>query len=218
MRADIQARFASDEQAVKMRARALEDTDRIVGRLLEHVDERDMVVVVGPTPPQDRAALSVAAVRGTGLRTGAAAFDHDAARRLRQPRRRRADRPHLLRARPARRDGGSPHGDRRGGRLVRRPSRSSSSTSTRTACSATDLVGPVDERALRAGASLLGGRGHRARPLGRDCGARGPSACSCSARCGCSASSTPPTSPARSTSVATAAPSRTGRSSSAWAR
>ncbi len=63
VRADIQSKFASDEQGVKMRARALEDTDRIVGRLLAHVDERDMVIVMGPSPPQERAALSVAAVR-----------------------------------------------------------------------------------------------------------------------------------------------------------
>lgn len=70
VRADIQARFASDEQAVKMRAGALEDTDRIVGRLLAHVDDRDMVVVMGPTPPQERNALSVAAVRAPGIAPG----------------------------------------------------------------------------------------------------------------------------------------------------
>jgi hypothetical protein len=70
VRADIQARFASDEQAVKMRARALEDTDRIVGRLLDHVDANDMVIVMGPTPPQARDALSVAAVRAPGFEPG----------------------------------------------------------------------------------------------------------------------------------------------------
>jgi hypothetical protein len=70
VRADIQAKFASDEQAVKMRARALEDTDRIVGRLLEHTAPDDLVMVVGPAPPQARDALSVAAVRGPGFRPG----------------------------------------------------------------------------------------------------------------------------------------------------
>ncbi len=70
VRADIQARFASDEQAVKMRARALEDTDRIVGRLLDHVEPGDLVMVVGPTPPQNRDALNVAAVRGPGFEPG----------------------------------------------------------------------------------------------------------------------------------------------------
>jgi hypothetical protein len=70
VRADIQARFASDEQAVKMRARALEDTDRIVGRLLDHVEPGDLVMVVGPAPPQERDALSVAAVRGPGFQPG----------------------------------------------------------------------------------------------------------------------------------------------------
>jgi len=50
-----------------MRARALEDTDRIVGRLLDHVEPGDLVMVVGPTPPQERDALSVAAVRGPGF-------------------------------------------------------------------------------------------------------------------------------------------------------
>jgi len=70
VRANIQARFASDEQAIKMRARALEDTDRIVGRLLDHVDAADMVMVIGPTPPEERDALSVAAVRAPGFEPG----------------------------------------------------------------------------------------------------------------------------------------------------
>lgn len=70
VRADIQSKFASDEQAVKMRARALEDTDRIVGRLLAHVDDRDMVMVVGPTPPEKRIALSIAALHAPGIEPG----------------------------------------------------------------------------------------------------------------------------------------------------
>jgi hypothetical protein len=70
VRADIQSRFASDEQAVKMRARALADTDRIVGRLLEHVEPSDMVMVIGPTPLQERDSLSVAALRAPGVEPG----------------------------------------------------------------------------------------------------------------------------------------------------
>lgn len=70
VRADIQSKFASDEQAVKMRARALEDTDRIVGRLLAHVDDRDMVMVMGPTPPEERIALSIAALHAPGIEPG----------------------------------------------------------------------------------------------------------------------------------------------------
>ncbi len=70
VRADIQAKFASDDQAVRMRAHALEDTDRIVGRLLAHVDDHDMVIVMGPSPPQARDALSVAAVRAPGFAPG----------------------------------------------------------------------------------------------------------------------------------------------------
>jgi hypothetical protein len=70
VRADIQSRFVSDEQAVAMRARALEDTDRIVGRLLDHVGPGDMVLVMGPTPPAERDALSVAAVRAPGFAPG----------------------------------------------------------------------------------------------------------------------------------------------------
>jgi hypothetical protein len=70
VRADIQSKFASDDQAVRMRARALEDTDRILGRLLAHVDPGDMVLVMGPTPPDSRDALSVAAVRAPGFAPG----------------------------------------------------------------------------------------------------------------------------------------------------
>jgi hypothetical protein len=70
VRADIQSTFASESQARKMRARALEHTDQIVGRLLEHVDDRDLVMVVGPAPPVARDALSVASVRGPGFASG----------------------------------------------------------------------------------------------------------------------------------------------------
>ena len=70
VRADIQAKFASDDQAVKMRARALEHTDQVVGKLLDHVDAGDMVIVMGPTPPMERDALNVAAVRAPGFSPG----------------------------------------------------------------------------------------------------------------------------------------------------
>ena len=39
VRADLASRFASEEQAVKIRAHALETTDRIVGRLLEQTTD-----------------------------------------------------------------------------------------------------------------------------------------------------------------------------------
>ena len=90
VRADIQAQFASDEQAVKMRARALEDTDRIVGRLLDHVEPADIVMVIGPTPPQDRDGAQRRRRPRPRLRPRAPALDHHATRRLRQPHRRRA--------------------------------------------------------------------------------------------------------------------------------
>ena len=70
VRADLAARFASDDQAVKMRAHALADTDRLVGRLLELVNPGDMVMVVGPSPPASGDALSVAAVRAPGFAPG----------------------------------------------------------------------------------------------------------------------------------------------------
>jgi hypothetical protein len=70
VRADLAARFASEDQAVRIRAHALETTDRLVGRLLEHVDRSDMVIVLGPTPPSTRDALSLAAVRAPGIAPG----------------------------------------------------------------------------------------------------------------------------------------------------
>jgi len=70
VRADLAARFASDDQATKIRAHALEATDRIVGQLLERVDASDMVMVVGPTPPSDGDDLTVAGVRAPGFAPG----------------------------------------------------------------------------------------------------------------------------------------------------
>jgi hypothetical protein len=71
VRADLAGRFASDEQRDRLRARALRDTDRLVGRLLAQVDaKRDAVIVVGPAPPQERASLTPVAVRAPGFTGG----------------------------------------------------------------------------------------------------------------------------------------------------
>jgi len=70
VRADLASRFASEDQAVRMRAQALETTDGLVGRLLDHVDRDDMVIVMGPSPPNERDALDVAAVRAPGIEPG----------------------------------------------------------------------------------------------------------------------------------------------------
>ncbi len=70
VRADLASRFASDEQAMRIRAHALETTDRLVGQLLEHTDRSDMVMVLGPNPPSSRDALNVASVRAPGFAPG----------------------------------------------------------------------------------------------------------------------------------------------------
>jgi hypothetical protein len=71
LRADLAARFASDDQRVEIRARALERTDALVGRLLEEVDpSRDAVMVVGPSSPDERPALTPASVRAPGFAPG----------------------------------------------------------------------------------------------------------------------------------------------------
>ena len=71
VRADLAGRFASDEQRARMRARALRDTDRLVGRLLQSVDaRRDAVMVVGPVPPQPRPGLTPVALRAPGFTSG----------------------------------------------------------------------------------------------------------------------------------------------------
>jgi hypothetical protein len=71
VRADLAGRFASDEQRDRLRARALRDTDRLVGRLLAEVDPaRDAVIVVGPVPPNERPALTTVAVRAPGFAPG----------------------------------------------------------------------------------------------------------------------------------------------------
>jgi hypothetical protein len=71
VRADLAGRFASDDQRDRMRARALRDTDRMVGRLLDSVDTRhDAVMVVGPAPPQDRPGLTPISLRAPGVTSG----------------------------------------------------------------------------------------------------------------------------------------------------
>jgi hypothetical protein len=71
LRADLAARFASDDQRVKIRARALRRTDALVGRLLEEVDaDRDAVIVVGPSSPDERPSLTPASVRAPGFEPG----------------------------------------------------------------------------------------------------------------------------------------------------
>ncbi|MGZ8735015.1 MAG: hypothetical protein ACXW1M_07490 [Acidimicrobiia bacterium] len=71
-RADAYAATQNASQRADSRARALRDTDELVGSLLEHVDpERDAVVVVGPAPRvTDRNALTVIAVSAAGFRGG----------------------------------------------------------------------------------------------------------------------------------------------------
>ena len=74
LRADLAGRFASDDQRDRMRARALRSTDRLVGRLLADVDPaRDAVIVVGPVSPNEREALTTAAVRAPGSNPGCCA-------------------------------------------------------------------------------------------------------------------------------------------------
>lgn len=71
VRADLAGRFASDEQRERLRARALHDTDRMIGRLLREVDTtRDAVIVVGPVPPQQRPSLTPVSVRAVGFKPG----------------------------------------------------------------------------------------------------------------------------------------------------
>jgi hypothetical protein len=71
VRADLAGRFASDEQRVRLRTRALRDTDNLVGRLLDDVDpQHDAVIVVGPAPPTERPSLTPVAVRAPGFQAG----------------------------------------------------------------------------------------------------------------------------------------------------
>jgi hypothetical protein len=71
VRAALATRFASEEQGTKIVRRALRDTDRLVGSLLDEVDpSRDAVLVVGPEPPRGEHGLTVAAMRAPGVEPG----------------------------------------------------------------------------------------------------------------------------------------------------
>lgn len=70
-RADAYKVFASSEQSTRLRRQALAWTDTMVGRLLANVDSRrDAVVVVGPSHPAKQDAMTVAAVKGPGVKPG----------------------------------------------------------------------------------------------------------------------------------------------------
>jgi hypothetical protein len=71
VRADVASRFASAEAGQRLRDRALARTDALVGRLLRQVDlDRDLVLVVGVSPPTDDDSLTVAAAAGPGFAPG----------------------------------------------------------------------------------------------------------------------------------------------------
>ena len=71
-RADVYAAAQDPPERRAARARALQDTDALVGSIVQRVDPtRDAVVVVGPAPRStNRDALTVAAVSGPGFRGG----------------------------------------------------------------------------------------------------------------------------------------------------
>ena len=65
------APFASATQKLVQRERAIEWSDRIVARLLSHVDlSRDTVLVVAPAPPSGDRSVTVAALRTPGGTAG----------------------------------------------------------------------------------------------------------------------------------------------------
>ena len=71
VRADVEGQFSSESARQKLHDRALRDTDRLVGKLLQHVDRaHDAVIVVGMAPPEPDVALTVAAVRAPGFGSG----------------------------------------------------------------------------------------------------------------------------------------------------
>jgi hypothetical protein len=71
VRADLEGRLSSPDARVKLRERALRDTDRIVGRMLDDVGPGDAVIVIAPEAPAPDIALTVAAVRAPAFGTGA---------------------------------------------------------------------------------------------------------------------------------------------------
>lgn len=70
-RADAYRSSSSPDQRVALRTAALEQTDRIVGRMLERVDPRhDAVLVFGPYHTARARELTVAALRAPGVAPG----------------------------------------------------------------------------------------------------------------------------------------------------
>ncbi|HEX5586133.1 MAG TPA: hypothetical protein VFZ17_02400 [Acidimicrobiia bacterium] len=71
VRAELAANFASEAQGERLVRRALRDTDRLVGSLLDEVDPaHDAVLVVGPVPPNGEHGLTVASVQAPGFDRG----------------------------------------------------------------------------------------------------------------------------------------------------
>jgi hypothetical protein len=71
VRADDYRDEATDEQRRSQRQQALQDTDALVGRLLEDVDpERDAVLVVGPHHRAATGHLTIAGLRAPGVEPG----------------------------------------------------------------------------------------------------------------------------------------------------
>ena len=181
-------------------------------------------MVVGPTPPQDTRPLSVAAVRGPGFEPGllrSTTTQRDGFVNLTDV---APDGAHLLRARPARLDGGPAHGDRRHRRLARRSHRVPGERERGRPLPRRPRR-PVDERRDRSSRWCSRSPRSCSTAGSRSRAAVGDRAARRSSRCGCSASSTPRTSRARSTSGATAVRSRSGlrrgrrrgdRGASAW--
>ncbi len=70
-RADAYRSLASPDQRAAMRLAALHATDKLVGRLLRHVDPKhDAVLVVGPYHSTLRREVTVAALRAPGVKVG----------------------------------------------------------------------------------------------------------------------------------------------------
>ncbi|MCZ7531007.1 MAG: hypothetical protein M5U31_12135 [Acidimicrobiia bacterium] len=71
VRADAYRPFVAPERRTDFLVQALESSDEIIGRVLEHVDpETDAVLVVGPYHAGGRTNLSVAGLRRAGLEPG----------------------------------------------------------------------------------------------------------------------------------------------------
>jgi len=70
-RADTYGQFTTGAQHARLRQEALQQTDRLVGRLLHQVDlARDIVLVVSPSHPSGPSALGIAALHAPGVRGG----------------------------------------------------------------------------------------------------------------------------------------------------